>query len=158
LLRALAVVLVIIGGVAAAVFGPKWLRSVTDPEPESREACELDRGPCQWKMNGVTWVAELERGEIGNQGREYRLRLHTGAGTDRLVAVLRGESMYLGEYPVPLSETGSDGGIAIWQARFTAPFCTVDPDMTWRIDLQQGSRSMDQLPVKMMFQADNQAG
>ncbi|MEX2475627.1 hypothetical protein [Marinobacter sp.] len=157
MLRVIAVVVLMIGLVGIAVFGPKWLMSITDDGPTATQVCDLQTGPCQWKMNGAPWVAELERGDVGDQGQEYRLRLHTRSAPERLMAVLKGESMYLGEYPVPLSQVSSDNGdsgIETWEAHFTAPFCTTDPGMTWRIDLQAHNSPMNELPVKMLFQAE----
>ena len=58
--------------------------------------------------------------------------------------------MYMGEYPVPLGNR--DGNK--YSARFTAPFCTVDATMTWRIDLQQGQQPIEGIPVKLVFQAE----
>ncbi|MDX1598064.1 MAG: hypothetical protein R3295_05325 [Marinobacter sp.] len=116
--------------------------------------CDLNAGPCQWKMNGKPWVAELERGKSGEQGQEYLLRIHTSYDPDRFLAVLKGESMYLGEYPVPLSLTETDAGIHVWQATFVAPLCTTDPDMLWRIDFQQSNNDLDELPVKLVFQGE----
>ncbi|MBO6849635.1 MAG: hypothetical protein JJ867_04040 [Marinobacter sp.] len=154
MLRAIAVVVLISGLIALAVLGPNWLMSTENEDTSSTVVCDLDTGPCQWKMKGSLWVAELERGRVGDQGQEYRLQVHTGASPDRFLAVLRGESMYLGEYPVPLDHTGVDGGIDVWEATFTAPFCTTEPEMTWRIDLQQGNQPMSDLPVKMVFRAE----
>lgn len=154
MLRAIAVVVLIVGLIALAVLGPGWLMSTGSEKTSPNRVCDLDQGPCQWTMMGSPWIAELERGMVGDQGQEYRLRLHTRSGPDRFLAVLRGESMYLGEYPVPLRQTGSEGGINVWEARFTAPFCTTEPDMTWRVDLQQGSQPLKALPVKLVFQAE----
>lgn len=153
-MRAIAAVVIIVALAGLAVFGPKWLMSVGNGDAPSTQLCDLEKGPCQWKMNGTAWVAELERGDVGDQGREYRLRIHTGSAPDRFLAVLRGESMYLGEYPVPLSLEGEKSGIPVWEAHFTAPFCTTEPEMTWRIDLQQGNQPMSELPVRMVFQAE----
>ncbi|MEQ9547696.1 MAG: hypothetical protein RIK85_16980 [Marinobacter sp.] len=116
--------------------------------------CDLNAGPCQWKMNGKPWVAELKQGKVGEQGHEYLLRLHTSYDPDRFLAVLKGESMYLGEYPVPLSRSETEEGIHVWQATFVAPFCSTDPNMLWRIDFQQSNNDLDKLPVKLVFQAE----
>jgi len=81
---------------------------------------------------------------------EYQLTVVTPERPERFLAVLRGESMYMGEYPVPLgNRTGNE-----YSARFTAPFCTVDATMTWRIDLQQGQQPIGNIPVKLVFQAE----
>ncbi len=129
---------------------------MSDDAEESAETpvCNLNSGPCQWKMDGKPWVAELEQGKAGEQGQEYLLRLHTSYDPDRFLAVLKGESMYLGEYPVPLNRTETDAGIHIWQATFVAPFCTTDPEMLWRIDFQQSNGALDPLPVKLVFEAE----
>ena len=82
---------------------------------------------------------------------EYRLSIDASEAPDRLLAVLRGESMYMGEYPVPLTR-GEDG---VYTARFTAPVCTTGSDMIWRIDLQDGQQALERPAVKMVFQARN---
>ncbi len=119
--------------------------------------CDLHMGPCEWKMMGTPWVAELEKGKVGSQGQEYHLRVHTSSNPDRFLAVLKGESMYLGEYPVPLTRAETEAGIGVWRATFTAPFCTTDPDMLWRIDLKQGNTVFDDMPVKLVFQAEGRS-
>lgn len=154
LLRAATVIVLIIGFVAVAVFGPGWLMSSNSDALVETPVCDLNAGPCQWKMNGKPWVAELEQGKVGEQGQEYLLRIHTSYNPDRFLAVLKGESMYLGEYPVPLKRAESDAGIHIWQATFVAPFCTTDPEMLWRIDFQQSNSDLDPLPLKLVFEAE----
>lgn len=68
---------------------------------------------------------------------------------ERFLAVLRGESMYMGEYPVPLMPDDKGG----WNARFTAPFCTTGSEMQWRIDLQSGQRPVGAPPARLTFWA-----
>ncbi len=155
MLRAIAVAGLILGLIAVAVFGPGMLEDA-DKSREGKSAapteqCELlQEGPCRWSDNSGDWEVSLSEAGEGAQGTEYRLTVVTPQRPERFLAVLRGESMYMGEYPVPLgNRTGNE-----YSARFTAPLCTVDATMTWRIDLQQGQAPIEGIPVKLVFQAE----
>jgi len=106
-------------------------------------------GPCQWQNASGAWSVQLAVDEVGAQGTEYRMDITTDSAPERFLAVLRGESMYMGEYPVLLVKD-SPGH---YKARFTAPVCTTGSDMIWRIDLQSGQTPLEQIPVKMVFRA-----
>jgi hypothetical protein len=159
MLRAIAVAGLILGVVAVAVFGPGMLEDANQ-DPESGGAkdsapsltrCDLlQEGPCRWSDRSGDWEVSLSEEGEGAQGTEYRLTVVTPERPERFLAVLRGESMYMGEYPVPLgNRVGNE-----YSARFTAPFCTVDATMTWRIDLQQGQQPIEGIPAKLVFQAE----
>lgn len=112
--------------------------------------CNLLAGPCQWTTGAGDWQVNLEVSGEGEQGTEYRLNVTTPERPERFLAVLRGESMYMGEYPVPLGNRGGND----YSARFTAPLCTVDSTMTWRVDLQQGQEPIADIPLKLVFDTE----
>ncbi|MCM0612018.1 hypothetical protein KFJ24_05950 [Marinobacter sediminum] len=150
MLRAVMVVGLIILLLSAAVFGPRLLRT-TDSGAAGieKKECDLLAGPCEWVIDSDQWQAELSVLGEGGQGTEYRLKIKAPGAPERLLAVLRGESMYMGEYPVPLARQGQGE----FSARFTAPVCSTGSDMIWRIDLQQGQAPVEGVPIKMVFQA-----
>ncbi|HET8849485.1 MAG TPA: hypothetical protein VFM78_06330 [Marinobacter sp.] len=114
----------------------------------TRATCDLLAAPCQWQTNDGTWRVELARQEESGQGTTYELTVTTPKPPDRFVAVLRGQSMYMGEYPVPLVRETSNG----YRARFTAPVCTVSSDgMVWQLDLQDGQQPLENLPYTLVF-------
>jgi len=149
-MRALVVLVVMALLLVAGVFGPRMLRSTGDSEVNANlEECDLMSGPCQWLDASGDWSVQLDVEEVGSQGTEYTMSISTDSAPERFLAVLRGESMYMGEYPVLLVED-SPGH---YSARFTAPVCTTGSDMIWRIDLQSGQTPLEQIPLKMVFQA-----
>lgn len=157
MLKALVAVLAIAGVVALGVFGPRWLMSGdTGRANHGAVECDILSNTCQWAEQGKSWQARLQKNGIQAEGTEYLLTVQTATNQPRLLAVLRGESMYLGEYPVPMTRAGRapDGEGQLWEARFTAPFCTTDPYMTWRIDLQAGMDKTIDMPVKLTFVAE----
>lgn len=131
-----------------------------DQVVEAGTACNVLKNNCQWSIKGKHWEVQLLKvgREAGNT--EYRLRVATEENHPRMLAVLRGDSMYLGEYPLPMTRAGSvdADGKHLWNTRFTAPFCTTDPDMTWRIDLQTSIEVKIDKPVKMVFKAEGRIG
>ncbi|MDF0750210.1 hypothetical protein NLU14_08195 [Marinobacter sp. 71-i] len=160
MLRALVAVLAIIGVIALGIFGPRWLMSEDRaPADQGEVLCDLLNDTCSWEQQGRNWQAQLKKEGVQGQGTEYHLTIKTDSSQPRLLAVLRGESMYLGEYPVPMARAGlaPDDGGQLWEARFTAPFCTTDPKMTWRVDLQAGMDQETAMPVKLTFIAEGRA-
>lgn len=152
-LRALAVITLIIGLLALAVLGPRWLMSGgTGENSGDLEACQVLEQVCSWENEGRKWSVALARTEAGADGDTLELVVTADNAPERLLAVLRGESMYLGEYPVALKATGN----GTWRATFTAPFCTVEPDMTWRIDLQSGQERLEGVPFRLLFRASGE--
>lgn len=155
-MRALVAVLAIAGVVTLGIFGPRWLMSEdAGGADQGTVDCNLLHKTCHWAQEGQSWQARLQKSGVQAQGTEYHLTVKTDRNQPRMLAVLRGESMYLGEYPVPMTKAGMspDGKGQIWEARFTAPFCTTDPNMTWRIDLQAGMDHAFAMPVKLTFVA-----
>jgi len=151
MIRAIAVTGLIIGLVAILVFGPRYLSA-----PDSGEAsesgkprCDLLERDCQWEGDQGTWLVALKPLGEGDQGTEFELTVTAPEAPDRFLAVLRGESMYMGEYPIPLRQQGSE----TWTARFTAPFCTTGSEMEWRIDLQSAEEPVGGNPMKLTFWA-----
>jgi len=139
------------------VFGPGWLMSDGGGQVgEPAIACDVLEDNCLWRIDGKHWEAQLSKvgHEAGNT--EYRLSVATEENHPRMLAVLRGESMYLGEYPVPMTRSGGADadGKYLWDTRFTAPFCSTDPEMTWSIDLQTSIDVKIEKPVKMIFRAE----
>lgn len=160
MLKALVALIAISGVVALGVFGPRWLMSDNDSQSATgMNSCDVLNDTCLWTQQGNLWDARLVEDGIREDGTEYRLSVTTNMKSQRLLAVLRGESMYLGEYPVPMTRAGlaEDGSGQLWEARFTAPFCTTEPDMTWRIDLQTDMESEADMPLKLTFQASGRA-
>ncbi|AOY87670.1 hypothetical protein BKP64_05505 [Marinobacter salinus] len=152
MLRPFLVVGLILGLLSLSVFGPRLLSTIENgaEQPEKRD-CNLLAGPCEWTIGPDQWRAELTVLGDSGQGIEYRLTITATGAPERLLAVLRGESMYMGEYPVPLArETGR-----VFTARFTAPICSTGSDMIWRIDLQQGQTPIEGVPVNLVFQAQS---
>ncbi|KEF32401.1 hypothetical protein D777_01035 [Marinobacter nitratireducens] len=150
--RAIAIVGLIVGLVAAVVFGPRYLQNDSSSETAGidRPACDLLAGPCTWADERGDWRMVLKPLGDDGQGQEYRLEIDAPVEPVRFLAVLRGESMYMGEYPVPLKRVAS----RTYEARFTAPVCTEDNAMVWRIDLQSGQAPLQGGgSMKPIFQA-----
>ncbi len=149
-MRAVIVLLVMSLLLVAGVFGPRMLRTTDNTaEIENLTECDLMSAPCQWQGDSGAWSVQLEVDQVLDQGTEYRLTIVTDSAPERFLAVLKGESMYMGEYPVLLVQD-SPGH---YSAQFTAPVCTTGSDMIWRIDLQSGQRPLPDIPVKMIFRA-----
>lgn len=146
-------ILVLLG---AAMFGSGLSETLftTGDKSVQKEECNLLAGPCEWFDDSSHWRVQLSPPAESGEDREYVLTVITEATPDRFLAVLRGESMYMGEYPVPLKKSGSDN--QTYQARFVAPVCSTGNSMVWRVDLQQGQNTIDQIPVNMVFQAHHQ--
>jgi len=151
MIRAIAVTGLIIGLVALLVFGPRFLSSPERGEVSGADQprCDLLERDCQWEGEEGSWLVELKPLGQGEQGTEFQLTVSTPEAPDRFLAVLRGESMYMGEYPISLKHQEGD----IWPARFTAPFCTTGSEMEWRIDLQSAEEPVGGNPMKLTFWA-----
>ncbi|MEP1215752.1 MAG: hypothetical protein ABJM11_14465 [Marinobacter sp.] len=160
MLRALVALIAIAGVVALGLFGPRWLMlDAESRSAQSVEKCDVLYDTCRWTQQGSHWDAHLVKDGVQAEGTEYRLSVKTNMNPERLLAVLRGESMYMGEYPVPMTRAGvaADGSGELWEARFTAPYCTTDREMTWRIDLQTGMDTKLDMPVTLIFKAEGSA-
>ncbi|WP_166260170.1 hypothetical protein [Marinobacter salicampi] len=141
-LRAIAVILLVTGLLAIAVLGPRWLfskNSSTDDAPlHASESCDLLAGTCSWKHNGGLWQASMTLAREDTT-ELFRLEVKGPDTGERLTGILRGQTMYLGEYPVPLARNEAGDG---WNAEFVPPVCTLEPNMTWRIDINKGQTLM----------------
>ncbi|WP_165855158.1 hypothetical protein [Marinobacter sp. JSM 1782161] len=152
MLRALLVIVIIVGAVSLMVFGPQYLRTLqSEPAASAQDTaadvCDLSGGPCQWSGSGDGWQVSLER-RNPDAPEQLALRVKAPAGAlpeGALVAVLSGHSMYMGEYPVPLQANGDT-----YVAEFEAPLCSQDPDMAWTLALQSGQQALP-LPMNPVF-------
>lgn len=117
---------------------------------QQTSTCDLQQGDCGWQQQGQNWQVGLSDITTNNDtGSHYRLDIVAPGAPQPLLVVLRGESMYMGEYPVPLVRDGNQ-----YYAEFSAPFCTTGDAMIWRVDLQKGMTPLtDQPPFKLVFQA-----
>lgn len=149
MLRAFLVVGLILLLLIAAVFGPRLIQP-RDSEAGTApiEECDLDAEACSWSGTDDEWRVSLRGSSDASQNREYEVEVTTTEEVGGLLVVLRGASMYMGEYPVPLQQ--QDDGVYL--ARFTAPLCTTGSDMRWRLDLQEGQSPVGAAPFHMLFQ------
>lgn len=149
--RAISVVVLIVGLVALAVLGPRWLMQQTpEDDADQRPACDLQSDGCQWQHGDQHWEVRIEETEFSEGLHRFRLELTTDAAPQRLHGVLVGESMYLGEYPVVLQPMEAAGH---WGATFAAPICTVQELMVWRLELKSGEQPLEQVPFRLIFTA-----
>lgn len=151
MVRVIAIAGLLVALIAAVVFGPSYLSSTDTQAPAggSAAACDLQAGPCTWENEAGQWSVAITSVGTGDQGTEFRLSVTAPTHPGRFLAVLRGESMYMGEYPVPLKQAGDNR----YTAQFTAPFCTNGSEMQWRIDLQSGEDPVGRAPEKLTFWA-----
>lgn len=141
-------------GLVIAVIGITIFNSGDKPwigggEASANARCDVLEETCTWSTREGQWSAQLSAGESTEQGVEYHFQLTSPVEPERYLAVLRGQSMYMGEYPVPL-KSDAEGE---YSATFTAPFCATGTDMIWRIDLQSGERKLDVNDRAMVFNA-----
>ena len=101
MLRALVAVLAIACVVALGILGPRWLMSEDTAEADQGTVkCDLLNATCHWAQKGKSWHARLQKSGVQAEGTEYHLTVKTDGNQPRMLAVLRGESMYLGEYQI----------------------------------------------------------
>jgi len=142
----------IIGLIAVAVLTLRWLDSSNSKKTgQQTSTCNLQKSDCDWQQQGQNWRVKLSDITTNNDTENnYRLDIVAPGAPQPLLVVLRGESMYMGEYPVPLVRDGND-----YYAEFSAPFCATGDAMMWRVDLQKGMTPLDnQPPFRLMFEAD----
>lgn len=151
MLRTIVFVGFLLGLISVVVVGSRWLQnSSSTAQVSDQPVCDLLAGPCEWGTEAGHWQVSLQVTAYDGQGTQYQLIVHAPAAQERFLAVLRGESMYMGEYPVPLRQ-GENGQ---YSARFAAPLCTTGGEMVWRIDLQKGQQPLSEtVPLKLVFQA-----
>lgn len=147
MLRTIVMVSLVAVTIALVVFGLRYMEIAGNAAEQPQ--CDLLEGACEWTTSEGAWRVTLIATEPSAQGMQYRLLLTVPKSPDRFLAVLRGQSMYMGEYPVPLVREE----LHEYQARFTAPFCTTGADMIWRIDLQDGQEKLKNVPWTLVFRA-----
>ncbi|WP_092024080.1 hypothetical protein [Marinobacter zhejiangensis] len=119
-------------------------------QPETDQpACNLAHEPCTWDVDGSHWQASLTQLPDEQGSARFRFSIKTNATIERMHGVLRGESMYLGEYPVLLTYSDSEQE---WQGVFTPPVCTVQDIMVWRIDLELPGRPALNAGQRLLFE------
>lgn len=148
MIRAIVTGGLLIAAVAILAFAPDYLNEASNEE--KKPPCDLLAGPCSWQTDQGQWQVKLTPGPEGDQGVEYQLQVTVPDAPDRFLAVLRGENMYMGEYPVPLVREES----LEYRARFTAPFCTTGSEMIWRIEFQDGQDLIENVPSTLVFRAE----
>lgn len=153
MLRTILILGFVLGLATVAVFGVRWLQTPNNgPADAALPVCDLLGSPCEWETGAGLWSVSLQIIGDEGQGTEYRLIVSSPVAPERFIAVLRGESMYMGEYPVPLR----GGGNGQYSARFVAPLCTADTEMVWRVDLQSGQQPLSEsVPLKLVFQSED---
>ena len=153
MLRAIVFIGLILGLISVVVFSTGMLPTTDNALPvRDQPVCDLLAGPCEWKTEAGLWKVGLQIMVGEGQSAQYQLTVHAPMEQERFLAVLRGESMYMGEYPVPLRQ-GQKGQ---YSAHFTAPLCTTGAEMVWRVDLQQGQKALSEaVPLKLVFQSRN---
>lgn len=132
--RSVFLLVLLLALVAATVLGPRRLMP-DQALTETEESCDPLTRSCDWSDSDGDWKVSLQRQHSEGTARQLRLEVKATAAVSGLTAILRGETMYLGEYPVPLTPGDTAG---VWQANFTVPVCTLDDRMLWRIDLYHG--------------------
>lgn len=152
MVRILIMVGVIIALIAVIVVAPRYLQEADNaPDIGSLPGCRPLAEACEAELPGGAASVDMEWIGEGASGPELRLRLryegdpegHAGS----VMVILKGDAMYMGEYPLPLRRGDQPG---VFETTFTPPFCTTDPDMTWRAEVMAGGRSMG-LPFRVLF-------
>lgn len=118
-------------------------------EEVARAECDLLAGPCVWNTPEGQWQVSLEPQQGAPAQHLYALTVEAPGAPDRFLAVLRGRSMYMGEYPVPLKKHASNR----FGAEFEAPLCATGSEMVWQIDLQSGQEKLGSVSPILFFQA-----
>ncbi|MDX1457038.1 MAG: hypothetical protein R3276_05575 [Marinobacter sp.] len=148
IIRALCIVLLMVGLIALAVLGPRWLMKQSSDADSPEATCNVKDEGCQWSNGNTHWQVRVTETGSANGLHQFHLDLQTNAQPGPLHGVLVGESMYLGEYPVILKPGANPGE---WAAAFSAPFCTVQDEMVWRIELKSGEKVLEHVPFRLTF-------
>ncbi|WP_372965667.1 hypothetical protein [Marinobacter sp.] len=148
MLRLVGVFVFFVAIAALIVFGPSYFGNHVESEASYPE-CDLLAGPCTWTTSEGEWTVSLEPGQDEPLGQLYHLEVSSPSAPDRFLAVLRGQSMYMGEYPIPLRPQAS----SVYAAEFTAPLCSTGTEMVWRVDLQSGQKKLGSMPLTLVFRA-----
>ncbi|MGO1461070.1 MAG: hypothetical protein ACTHYN_06865 [Marinobacter sp.] len=152
MVRIIVVVGFILALITAAMLGFRWLQLGDDHlAGTDKPDCDLLAGPCEWDTKAGHWQVDLTVLDNHELDAEYQLTVHSPIQPERFLGVLRGESMYMGEYPIPLRQDGEGK----YSAFFNAPLCTTGSEMVWRVDLQEGQQPLaEPAPLKLVFQAE----
>jgi hypothetical protein len=137
------------GMVAAAVLGPRWLATEQDGPDGSAEpgaVCHPLQEVCRWQ----TPAGEATVSMTALEGDELRMNVTLPDDPGQVIAILTGESMYMGEYPLRMEATGETGHFRV---RFVPPFCSTGGDMVWRVNLKEGADTMA-MPFRLLFRPD----
>ncbi|MDX1634093.1 MAG: hypothetical protein R3280_05630 [Marinobacter sp.] len=147
-LRSVLVGALLVTLIAVVALGPRWLLSDRAGKVESQNVCDPTLEACVLSTADGHWQVRLE--PVAGESRRLRLTVRAPEPLAGLTAILRGESMYLGEYPIRLAAADGD---TTWQASFTVPVCTLDPRMLWRVYLYQGAGAGSELRAssKLVF-------
>lgn len=138
----------VVAVLATLVLLPRWLGNVEPAGPSVK--CDLmSESGCSWDTGSGSYNANLELAGEEAEGWVYNLSVTGPERGGRMLAVLTGESMYMGEYPVPLSQQEQ----GVWQAEFVAPFCTEEERMVWNVDLKAGEQPLHDNTLTLLFRA-----
>ncbi|MDY6797469.1 MAG: hypothetical protein SVX28_01775 [Pseudomonadota bacterium] len=138
----------VVAVIATLVILPRLMPGVDTAGPVVRCNLQTDGG-CRWDTGQGRYTAVLESGDREAEGVRHTLSLTGPDGEAPVLAILTGESMYMGEYPVPLSRKSAGQ----WQAEFVAPFCTEEGDMVWKISLYAGQQPLHDDSLRLWFKA-----
>ncbi|GGY67469.1 hypothetical protein [Marinobacter zhanjiangensis] len=144
--RTLLVVAVLVVLVAVAVPGYRWMTTGQGSQGEDLAAtavCYPLRETCRWQ----TPAGEASVSMAALEGDELQMDLTLSGVSDPVIAILTGESMYMGEYPLRMEKTDDQDH---FRARFVPPFCSTGDDMVWRVNLRVGTEALP-LPVRLVF-------
>lgn len=143
--RGVVVVVLVVALTAAAALGYRWMATEQGPgeEAEERTACYPLQQVCRWQ----TSAGEASVAMSALEGDELQMNVALPGGSDRVIVILTGESMYMGEYPLRMQDTDEQGDFRV---RFVPPFCSTGDDMVWRVNLQVGKETMA-VPLRLLF-------
>ncbi|SFR45060.1 hypothetical protein SAMN05216203_0425 [Marinobacter daqiaonensis] len=145
-MRGLLVLLLIVGLVALMTLGPRWLGRDGEVAGSSSELPgEGDESPCHPLSETCTWPLADGPASVSMkplEQNELSLELKLPDNPDRVVMILLGVSMYMGEYPVGMQKQQAGR----YHATFVPPFCTTGPEMVWQVTFEVDGRRLDTGP------------
>lgn len=149
------------------VFG---MAACSPTKPLPKAVCDLTASPCVLSIKDQSlqaakpdepWLLRLTHEPVAGDSHEVRLQLTVNGRLDRVNAIMQGESMYMGEYPIlfRLLSTQTEAQTQpqpqpqpqVWQAVFRMPVCTTSHAMLWRIRLAV-SRAQQHDTADILFQ------
>ena len=146
--RSLVVAVLIVGIGASALVLYRWWGGHAGDQPASMvhrdNACyPLDQA-CHWQTDAGRASVSMDRLD----GNQLAMTVELPAASGPVIAVLTGESMYMGEYPLRLEQVDT----GVYQTQFVPPFCSTGADMVWRVNLRAGPRDITP-PVALLFRS-----